>query len=49
MVSKLAKAIEKFKAHELSNTHAEAKMNWIARGKLLLLLVVSSQLAKSKN
>ena len=41
--NKWKKALEKFKAHELSHAHKEAKLKWIAKGKETVATQLSSQ------
>ena len=42
------KALEKFKAHELSHAHKEAKLKWIAKGKETVATQLSSQLQQEQ-
>lgn len=42
------KALEKFKAHELSHAHKEAKLKWIAKGKETVATPLSSQLQQEQ-
>ena len=42
------KALEKFKSHELSHAHKEAKLKWISKGKETVATQLSSQLQQEQ-
>ena len=48
LLNQVKKALEKFRAHEISHSHKEAKLKWMARGMPTIASQLSSQIQKAQ-